>query len=238
MPKIITTKEFAKRIWNKFGNEYTLLSEYQGRHKHIHIQHECGYDWWPEAGSFISGNTHCKKCRVSDKRKTDSEFIEEIKPLVGTEYVPLTEYETAKDNILMFHADCGKTYYVTPDNFLRGRRCPYCNQSDGERMISDYLELIAKLSFLYNYHYEGLLYDMHFDFWIPSLRTVIEYDGRQHFESIKLFGGDKKFIKQQYHDRWKDNFCKEHNIKMIRISYKVKTLEQVKQILSTKLKVK
>ena len=48
---------------------------------------------------------------------------------------------------------------------------------------------------------------------------LIEYDGEQHFEP---FGYDKdlsKFISTQERDAYKNQWCKENNIRLIRIPY-------------------
>ena len=47
----------------------------------------------------------------------------------------------------------------------------------------------------------------------------IEYDGKQHFEVVKHFGGEKKFIKQQKHDKIKNDYCEENGYLLLRIPY-------------------
>lgn len=48
---------------------------------------------------------------------------------------------------------------------------------------------------------------------------AIEFDGIQHYEPVKYFGGVAKFKQQKKRDLIKDNFCKENNIKLVRIPY-------------------
>ena len=61
-----------------------------------------------------------------------------------------------------------------------------------------------------------------FDFYLPELNAVIEYDGEQHFEPIKGRGGEEKFKKIQIYDEIKNKYCKDNGIKMIRIPYTIK----------------
>lgn len=49
--------------------------------------------------------------------------------------------------------------------------------------------------------------------------TCIEFDGSQHFESKKFFGGDKIFEVQKIKDNIKTTFCLDNNIKLIRFNY-------------------
>lgn len=61
-----------------------------------------------------------------------------------------------------------------------------------------------------------------FDFFLPGRNTLIEFDGKQHFEHVEAFDrGDKtRLLQRQQSDREKDNFAKLHKLRLIRISYK------------------
>lgn len=60
-------------------------------------------------------------------KKTNKEFLNEVKELVGNEYTFLEDYVNNKIKILCRHNKCGNEYYVSPNRFLSGRRCPYCS---------------------------------------------------------------------------------------------------------------
>ena len=67
-----------------------------------------------------------------------------------------------------------------------------------------------------------------FDFALESNSgkiLLIEFDGRQHFEPVKKFGGDIEFSLQKIRDGRKNDYCKEKNIPLLRIHYK-----QIKEI--------
>lgn len=57
-----------------------------------------------------------------------------------------------------------------------------------------------------------------FDFYLPEYNVLIEYDGQQHFQ-IAFGQNEEKLILQQKYDKIKDEWCKENNIKLIRIPY-------------------
>lgn len=59
-------------------------------------------------------------------RKTQFEFEQEVFELVKYEYDILGRYVTNKTKINVKHNICGNEYMVTPNEFLRGRRCPHC----------------------------------------------------------------------------------------------------------------
>ena len=49
---------------------------------------------------------------------------------------------------------------------------------------------------------------MSYDIYIWGLKTAIEYQGKQHFESIDYFGGEKAFKKLQQRDIEKQELSK------------------------------
>lgn len=57
------------------------------------------------------------------------------------------------------------------------------------------------------------------DIYIPSQSIGIEYQGRQHYEPVKYFGGEKHFTYQQRSDERKRNLCADHGIKLIEWPY-------------------
>ena len=59
---------------------------------------------------------------------------------------------------------------------------------------------------------------LRFDFYIPQLNTIIEYDGEQHFRISSKFGLDKFELTQQ-NDKIKNDYCLKNGIKLIRIHY-------------------
>lgn len=58
-----------------------------------------------------------------------------------------------------------------------------------------------------------------FDVYIDDLNICIELDGIQHYEPRSGFGNGKYFQKTQLHDKIKDEYCANKNIKLIRIPY-------------------
>jgi very-short-patch-repair endonuclease len=61
-----------------------------------------------------------------------------------------------------------------------------------------------------------------FDFYVPSTKTVIEYDGQQHFVPV---WGQESFENVQRTDKIKNQYCKKNGIKLIRIPYTMKKEE-------------
>ena len=98
-------------------------------------------------------------------------------------------------------------------------------KSVGEDLIESFLETIS-VDFLPQWYHptckdKGPL---RFDFLVRPRNlferpTLIEYDGKQHFASIKHFGGDQGLADRQRRDEIKNKWAVANNHSMIRIPY-------------------
>lgn len=60
---------------------------------------------------------------------------------------------------------------------------------------------------------------LRFDFYLPDYNICIEYDGRQHFIEKGSWGELESLQEIQHRDNIKNQYCKDNNIKLIRIPY-------------------
>mgnify|MGYP001026067165 CR=1 FL=1 len=60
------------------------------------------------------------------RRKTHEEFVKEVYDLVGDEYSVLGHYTRSSEKLEIQHNICGHKWFINPNNFLRGKRCPKC----------------------------------------------------------------------------------------------------------------
>lgn len=108
-----------------------------------------------------------------------------------------------------------------------------CIHSLGEEKILDILRK-NNIFFKAQYSFKDLIYKkpLKFDFAIfnsdGNLSHLIEYDGIQHFKITYFSKTEKDLELIQFRDKLKDNYCKEKNIKLIRIKYNEEiTLERI-----------
>jgi len=81
-----------------------------------------------------------------------------------------------------------------------------------------------------------------FDFYLPDFNICIEYDGVHHVKPVFEWNGrtiseKKAFLELQnikVRDSIKNKFCKENNIRLIRVNYKnhMKIIEIIKNLTS------
>jgi len=223
-----TIDEFKKEIYERVGNEYNILEgeKYINSKTPIKMKHEiCGYIWSVKPDSFLHSNYRCPQCNESNYNRDTNQFKQEVLDLTNKEYMVLGEYKNARTRVLVKHniEECQHEWYVFPDNFLRGSRCPQCNISKGEEKIRHYLDE-NDINYKTQHTFGNLMGIggglLKFDFAVFGLKNnlvvLIEYDGEFHFE--KQYSDDK-FERVKIHDKFKNQYCKNNNIPLLRIPY-------------------
>lgn len=121
-----TDAQFRHDVKSLVGNEYEFLEPYQGSLTKIKVKHnKCGKVYEVVPSNFLRG-TRCPYCLINDKTKTDAQFKKEVQALVGDEYTFLEPYVNNHAKLQVRHNKCDNIYKVKPNDFLTGRRCPYC----------------------------------------------------------------------------------------------------------------
>lgn len=118
---------------------------------------------------------------------------------------------------------CKKQLGLVPNYGKKKRSAVDLVTSKGEREVADFL-VKRGVRFKREKSFKGLVSPstgiaLRFDFWIPSMKTLIEYDGIQHFKPCRLnrFGADLPSLKAR--DLLKDEYAKFRGFRIIRISY-------------------
>ncbi|HKM00499.1 MAG TPA: hypothetical protein VJ083_00425 [Sedimentibacter sp.] len=224
-----TQDEFEKDAYDRFGDKYSVVGKYINIDSNVPIRHnECGTVWSPNANAFLRGAINaCPHCSKGGVSMTQEEFEKRIESIEEyDEYKFLEEYQGYDTKIPILHKDCGYEYYVSPNKFISGRRCPKCKATVGEKKVIRIMNKL-KIPYVKEKSYIGLLYDkaaLRFDFFVNN-SFLIEYDGIQHFKPIRW---NKKmsdeevnelFVKTQYRDIIKNEFCRDNKMNLYRIAY-------------------
>ena len=92
--------------------------------------------------------------------------------------------------------------------------------SKGESLIKNFLEK-NKIDFIYQKIFDNCKYitNLRFDFYLPEKNTLIEFDGIQHYKVFDYFGGEKIFEETRIKDEIKNQYARDNNILLRRISY-------------------
>jgi hypothetical protein len=144
------------------------------------------------------------------------EFIEKSKKMHGDLYdYSISNYIGRDKPIDIICKKHGKFTQIAATHYNSGCGCTICSNSKGELKIYNFL-VNNKIKFQPEYRFENCKNKktLPFDFYLEDINTCIEYDGELHF--MDKFGS----LEQQIiNDEIKTNFCKNNQIKLIRIPY-------------------
>lgn len=182
---------------------------------------ECNHTFEKKLAEFLK-NPHCPWCETQFSKMTLEIAKQKVKDYYGDDYTILSTEYKIDGKLQVRHNVCGFIYNVANHALLSSHEgCPRCKSSHGERKVRKYLEKY-NIEYIEQYRfYNTDIATLSFDFYIHhnNIISVIEYNGKQHYEPVNHFGGIEAFQTQQERDNRKKIFCREHNIQYIEIPY-------------------
>lgn len=232
------TNFLRENIIGKKYNRWTVL-EYIGNKNnqpYYLCQCECGIKKEVGRNNLVRGAS--KSCGCLQKEIVSNLNFQDLQGKIFGE-LEVIELDTEKtkekkQSIWKCKCSCGKIIYINTSMLNSGntRSCGCSRKSLGERTIKEILEK-NNISFCEQYSFSDLKGDVNplkFDFAIfkeGQLKYLIEFQGKQHYEPIKYFGGQEQFIKQQKYDTKKREYCLKNKIPLIEISYAEKITDNL-----------
>jgi len=78
------------------------------------------------------------------------------------------------------------------------------------------------------HHYRGTeLQGLEIDIWVPKLKIAIEYQGEQHYQVIKHWGGEEGLKQRIANDKKKKRLCKQMGYQLIEFRYDENITEEL-----------
>lgn len=218
----------------RFGRLVVLERNYEAEKSHNNNTYwnckcDCGKITCVVKSSLIQGQTKSCGCLRREKAAehlfniAKNNYIDEI----GNKYGKLTVIQKTTNNVGQLRwkcqCDCGRTIEVSSNSLRSGntQSCGCLGKSKGEWKIE---QLLENNNILFTKEYPVFIDNkrLRFDFAIfknNKLEYFIEFDGKQHYEPIEYFGGQKYFEYIHNNDIIKTQWCKDNNIPLIRIPY-------------------
>lgn len=159
---IKTAEDFGYYIKYNIGEDFELVSEYNGKESPVTILHKtCGREFTVLAKTFIKYKK-CYAChppQVSGNQgvyaKTESQYMEEVRNKFGDEWILIDEYKGTTKKIRHQHK-CGFIINCSPCIFLKNKHnCLKCgNYKSGKLMSNE--EYVNKLLKEFNGEYKAV----------------------------------------------------------------------------------
>lgn len=229
----LNNKQFLIKVKNQVGGDYTFLEPYVNTRTKLKVRHnKCGTVYYVTPDQFLHNKTRCPYCNPQ-RPKDKKFFLDYIRDNANDEYEIVGTYTKASKKVKIKHLKCGKSWLISPTIFMTGVRCPYCTNIHGESLIQHILDEEG-IKYEYPKGFSDLKdkHMLHYDFYIPGQRTLIEYQGKQHYQPVEHFGGNDSFKKQQFHDNLKRRYAKEHGYNLIEVPYTANNNEDIKLYLA------
>lgn len=195
----------------------------------IEVRHDiCNRNFITSVRSFLKG-VGCPYC--SNRIITQEEWEKRCKDKLGDEYEVLDNFKGDNVPIKVYHKKCGNFYYTRPSSIRAGHGCPKCKQSKGEKRISVFLRDKKEIYECQKTFAWTNPNRYRYDFFIPRLNLIIEYNGSQHYIYSPFF---KKTLEEQKEiDIRKKRLALNNGYNYLIISYK--EFDKIEEILEKKL---
>ena len=198
--------EFRGFVDGKYiGVDETKLILYCSKHN---------YEWENTSFScfmnYIYGCTKCAREKRANSLKSNiEEFIQRAKEVHGNKFdYSNVVYKNCETKVCIICPEHGE-FWQTPYLHINMRcGCPTCNESQMEKRVA---KILDNLHIKYTRNDRSLpclrnnknTYPFELDFFLPTYSIAIECQGRQHFEPVMSFGGEKEFEEIQKRDTLK-----------------------------------
>lgn len=177
----------------------------------------------------------CKRCR---NHRDESDVQADIDQIYGEGVYQLQgEWISRSSRSTWLHVSKGHTFTCQGNSMYRGYGCQLCNGGHaGVNLLERYLQ---ELGYTYEKEksFKRLLGDfkhrLPFDFYLPDLNLIIEYDGRQHFKHEEYFGTVERFKKRQEYDLRKVNYLHTKKYNLLRLDDTNNTRDNLESIIKS-----
>lgn len=165
------------------------------------------------------GCIECGKEKLSEQHTLTQEGFESLIKSANPDIEVISEYKGMGYDVTVRCKKCGYIWALNAQSLkANGTRCKKCSYTyKGEDRIIEVLQEL-NCEFVHQYKFEDCKdkKPLPFDFYLPDYNLCIEFDGEQHY---KPKFGEENFIQTQKHDKIKNEYCKSHNIDLLRIPY-------------------
>lgn len=196
-------------------------------------------EFWQTPNSHLSGRG-CKIC-ANHTPITTERFIQLANSRHRGKYDYSLVVNPSSNSKVKIICPKHGVFLQTVSNHIYGAGCPICKESKGEQRVEGYL-INNNINFIRQHKIEitPRLFSrnkLRVDFYLPTYNTIIEFNGRHHYEFIEAWNKNRdNYGEQQDRDKRLREYCKENGINLIEIPYT--KIKDIPQILSKALNIR
>lgn len=219
----VSGKEFVERSIKIHGNKYSY-----NKVKYINTDKKVIVTCLKHGDFLITPHHHlngvgCPKC-AGNASYNNCEIVSMFKNVHGDTYdysmVNYINTNTKVDIICKKHG----VFRQTPKAHLNGQGCHVCGRGYTKSENKLFLKLKEHFPDATLHHHPIFLKTykngwQELDIFIPSLNVAVEYQGKQHFEPVSIFGGEDGYNRTIKLDSSKHEKCLINNVKLFYFTY-------------------
>lgn len=230
-----TTERFIHEATKVHGDRYDYsLSNYIDSYTKVEIVCRQHGPFLQNPKAHIQQSQNCPFC--AGNKMTRDIFIEKANRIHFNRYDYSAVIYQSNETGVTIKCPIHGIFIQKPHDHLDGCGCPSCQISQGERVITAIL-LSMGIEFEYQKKFDecknGRRLPFDFYFQLNKLKFLIEYDGVQHFQPIRKFGGKEAFEITKRRDAIKTAFAAANGLILIRIPYT--EFDNIETILKTEI---
>ena len=221
----ISKEEFIKRASKLHNNKYNYSkSNYINTKTKIEIICPKHGSFWQEPENHMQGDgcPECGKETVVKKLSSNTEeFIRKARLVHGNKYnYSKVNYINSENKVEIICPTHG-SFWQKPTNHLYGCGCPKCYLKSQTKLYEKLKESFPNEKILFEVNSEVVFWlkNQRFDIYFPKYNIAVEYNGKQHYVPINLFGGKLGFEDNLWRDELKRKKCKENNCTLFEVKY-------------------
>lgn len=238
----LTNQDFIERS-KKMGvfDEYIFLDKYVNNKTPIRAIHKaCGNEISIIPREWFRGENRCRECTIKEKWRKPKIPVENEKAkinsclsnkykLIGVSF--LTRYGRGSYYAKILNLSTKECKTVRADHITSDKRYLSSTyiKSVGEIRIKSYLESCG-IDYVAPKTFEDLKdkQKLHYDFYLPNSRVLIEYQGEQHFNANKQISCNPHAYELQVkHDKMKRSYAKSNNYILCEIPYTIYSYSEI-----------
>ena len=218
------TKEFINKALKIHGNLYNYDKvNYVDNHTKVIITCKIHGDFETTPQNHLNKKI-CKLCSIDNLKLKIENFIERANKIHYSKYdYSKVDYINNKTKVKIICPKHGE-FLQRPKDHLKGDGCPKC-------ILKSQVFLFEKLkSIFYNEkllweHSPSWLDNQRFDIYFPKYNIAVEYNGKQHYEVINWFGGEKGHENCLERDALKRKKCLDNKCNLFELKYDYKEID-------------
>ncbi len=222
MSKALTIQEMQSLAKKRGGK--CLSKKYINAMTKLKWRCQNGHIWKSTPYSAKSRKSWCPICAISKnadkKRSTIQEMCHIAEKRSGQ---CLSKRYINNTSNLKWRCTKGHTWKAVPKVIKKGGWCPMCLPYISEKICREIFQNIFKKKFI-KIHPKWLVSEndrrMELDGYCKKLGLAFEYQGRQHYQPVRLFK-DSNLTELKKIDNLKKHLCKKERVKLIIIPYTV-----------------